>query len=432
MSEIDSFVRKNIERGDVRTVNQIQQTPALTVTEVNRYIKALFGQDEILSAVTVRGEISNFKAHSSGHLYFTLKDEGSEIAAVMFRGDAGRLQFRPSDGMRVIVYGNIDVYEKSGRYQLYARTMLPDGVGALSLAYERLKKKLEAEGLFAPERKKPLPKFPACVGVITAPTGAAIQDILNITGRRFPQAKILLYPSLVQGPDAPASLCAGLALMNADRCCDVIILGRGGGSAEDLWAFNDENLVRAVAASEIPVISAVGHEIDFTLCDFAADCRAPTPSAAAELAVPDREALMRRIMDGDRHMEGRVETILAEKHSRLLQRSQALALRSPEAKLERIGQRIEHRKETIDRLIDRLTEQRVARLQAAIQRMNALNPLAVLQRGYSVVMDREESILSSVDQLSEGDRVQLLLSDGWAEAQIQAIQKEMRGECHGK
>ncbi len=413
-------------------MNQIQRTPALTVTQVNRYIKTLFGQDEILSAVTVRGEISNFKAHSSGHLYFTLKDEGAEIAAVMFRGDAARLPFRPADGLRVVIYGSIDVYEKSGRYQIYARTMLPDGVGALSLAYERLKKKLEAEGVFAPERKKPLPKFPTCVGVITAPTGAAIQDILNVTGRRFPQAKILLYPSLVQGPDAPASLREGLAYMNADRCCDVIILGRGGGSAEDLWAFNDETLVRAVAASEIPVISAVGHEIDFTLCDFAADCRAPTPSAAAEIAVPDREVLMRGVMDSHRHMERRMQHLLAETSNQLLQRSQALSLRSPEAKLNRIRQQIEYKCELADRLMGRVMEQRVAKLQTAIERMNALNPLAVLQRGYSVVMDEGESVVSSVEQLSQGQAVRLVLSDGRAEARIQAIQKETRGEHHGK
>lgn len=413
-------------------MNQIQRTPALTVTQVNRYIKSLFGQDEILAAVTVRGEISNFKAHSSGHMYFTLKDEGSEIAAVMFRGDAARLQFRPADGLRVIIYGSIDVYEKSGRYQIYARTMLPDGVGALSLAYERLKRKLEAEGLFAPERKKPLPKFPACVGVITAPTGAAIQDILNVTGRRFPQAKILLYPSLVQGPDAPASLCEGLAYMNADRCCDVIILGRGGGSAEDLWAFNDETLVRAVAASEIPVISAVGHEIDFTLCDFAADCRAPTPSAAAELAVPDREALLRGLSDSGRHMERRAQQLLDERSNRLLHRSQALALRSPEARLDRIRQQIEHKRETADRLMSRLMEQQVSGLQTAIQRLNALNPLAVLGRGYSVVTDEEEGIVSSVGQLTVGQTVRLALSDGRAEARIQAIQRETKGEDHGK
>jgi exodeoxyribonuclease VII large subunit len=303
--------------------------PALTVTDVNRYIKSLLNSDEVLSAVTIRGEISNFKAHGSGHLYFTLKDEGAEIAAVMFRGDASRLAFRPADGMRVVVYGSVDVYEKSGRYQVYVRTMQADGVGAMMLAFERLKRKLTAEGLFDEARKRPLPPFPTCVGVITAPTGAAIQDILNITGRRYPQAKILLYPSLVQGAEAPASLCAGLATLNALEACDVIILGRGGGSLEDLWAFNDEALVRAVAASRIPVISAVGHETDFTLCDFAADRRAPTPSAAAELAVPDRRALTERLAQIKDALQGSALARVQRQQQRLLQKIKACACSPP-------------------------------------------------------------------------------------------------------
>ncbi len=229
-------------------MNQQSNPSALSVTELNRYIKMLVSRDEVLSSVAIRGEISNFKAHSSGHYYFTLKDEGAEIPAVMFRADAMRMSFRPADGMRVLVYGNVDVYERSGKLQVYVRTMLSDGVGALALAFDRLKKKLAAEGLFDDSRKKPLPRFPQCVGVITAPTGAAVRDILNVTGRRYPQAKILLFPSLVQGPDAPASLVSGVNYLNATEACDVIILGRGGGSIEDLWAFNDEALVRAVAA----------------------------------------------------------------------------------------------------------------------------------------------------------------------------------------
>ena len=413
-------------------MNQIQHIPALTVTDVNRYIKTLFGQDEVLSAVTVRGEISNFKAHSSGHLYFTLKDEGSEIAAVMFRGDATRLQFRPTDGMRVVLYGSIDVYERSGRYQVYVRTMLADGIGSLAQAYEKLKRKLEAEGLFAPERKRALPPYPTCIGVITAPTGAAIQDILNITGRRFPLAKILLYPSLVQGPEAPASLCSGLAYFNADRSCDVIILGRGGGSAEDLWAFNDESLVRAVAASEIPVISAVGHETDFTLCDFAADRRAPTPSAAAELAVPDREAMLRQLKQTSLHLDRRAERVIADRQGWLLQRSQALALRSPEARLAQLRQQILRRGESAERAVQRLYDRRASELRTAVERLNALNPLAVLQRGYSAVMDQDGAVVSSVSQLSEGESVELILSDGRAKARIESVKQEERGKENGK
>ncbi|MBQ8332021.1 MAG: exodeoxyribonuclease VII large subunit [Clostridia bacterium] len=398
--------------------------PALTVTDLNRYIKALIGGDEILSAVAIRGEISNFKAHSSGHLYFTLKDGGAEIAAVMFRGDASRMNFRPADGMRVLVYGNVDVYEKSGRIQVYVRTMLADGVGAMAIAYERLKKKLEAEGLFASERKKPLPDYPSCIGVITAPTGAAIRDILNITGRRYPQAKILLYPSLVQGADAPASLCAGLAYFNADRSCDVIILGRGGGSVEDLWAFNDETLARAVAASQIPVISAVGHETDFTLCDFVADKRAPTPSAAAELAVPDCSELARRVAARGDSMEQRMLRLIRERRNTVLTQSRALSLLSPEGKLNRMRQQTEHGAETLDRLIRRLLERDTARLRSSAQRLEALSPLAVLNRGYSALQNAEGRIVRSAEQLSVGDRVELILADGYAETEIRSVRRK--------
>ena len=403
-------------------MNGAQNSNALSVTDINRYIKMLMQQDEILSAVAIRGEISNFKAHSSGHLYFTLKDEGAEIAAVMFRADASRMSFRPADGMRVVVYGNVTVYEKSGRYQVYVRTMVADGIGAMALAYEQLKKKLAAEGLFAEERKRPLPAFPTCVGVITAPTGAAIRDILNITGRRYPQAKILLYPSLVQGADAPASLCAGLAYLNADRSCDVIILGRGGGSIEDLWAFNDETLVRMVAASEIPVISAVGHETDYTLCDFAADRRAPTPSAAAELAVPDRAALTERVLQCGTHLERRALQIIADRKNELLLRHRALAVRSPEATLERHRQRVSHQAETLARLIRRTLDREHARFQAAAEHLSALNPLAVLQRGYGVVKDEWGAVIGSVHGLQVGQAVSLVLSDGTAQAEIRSIE----------
>lgn len=405
-------------------MNSNQNMPALTVTDLNRYIKALIGGDEILSAVAIRGEISNFKAHSSGHLYFTLKDGGAEIAAVMFRGDASRMNFRPADGMRVLVYGNVDVYEKSGRIQVYVRTMLADGVGAMAIAYERLKKKLEAEGLFASERKKPLPDYPSCIGVITAPTGAAIRDILNITGRRYPQAKILLYPSLVQGADAPASLCAGLAYFNADRSCDVIILGRGGGSVEDLWAFNDETLARAVAASQIPVISAVGHETDFTLCDFVADKRAPTPSAAAELAVPDCSELARRVAARGDSMEQRMLRLIRERRNTVLTQSRALSLLSPEGKLNRMRQQTEHGAETLDRLIRRLLERDTARLRSSAQRLEALSPLAVLNRGYSALQNAEGRIVRSAEQLSVGDRVELILADGYAETEIRSVRRK--------
>ena len=248
---------------------------AVSVSEINRYIKTLFENSDILNGIAVRGEISNFKRHTSGHLYFSLKDEEGLLRAVMFRSSAVKLSFQPQDGMKVIARGDIGVYVRDGQYQLYVTSLVPDGVGALYIAYEQLKAKLGAEGLFDEAKKKPLPRYPMRIGVITSPTGAAIRDIINILGRRFPIAEVVLYPSLVQGESAAPQLIEGLRYFNEKKNVNVISIGRGGGSLEDLWAFNSEALVREVAASELPVISAVGHEIDFTLCDFAADRRAP-------------------------------------------------------------------------------------------------------------------------------------------------------------
>ena len=391
---------------------------ALSVSDVNKYIKALFNTDDLLSAVAIRGEISNFKRHSSGHMYFTLKDNASEIAAVMFRGDASRLPFIPADGMRVVAYGSIDVYERSGRYQVYVRQMVADGVGAMAEAYERLRRRLEAEGLFAEERKRPIPKYPRCIGVITAPTGAAIRDILNITGRRYPQAKILIYPSLVQGADAPASLCAGLAMLNAHGESDVIIIGRGGGSAEDLWGFNDEAVVRAVAASDIPVISAVGHETDFTLCDFAADMRAPTPSAAAEIAPPDGEAIDAYVRDIEGRLYKNVNAIVNERRRGVDRRSDALSLRSPDARLERMKEGLARADQRLETLIDRAYTRRDSEYRTLVEKLRALDPLGVLKRGYSALTDENGRIIGRAAELTAGQRVKIIMSDGRAEAQI--------------
>ena len=404
-------------------MNTASNNTALSVSAVNRYIKALVNNDEVLSSIAVRGEISNFKRHSAGHLYFTLKDDGGEIAAVMFRADAARMNFNPADGMRVIIYGSIDVYEKSGRYQLYARTMLSDGIGAMAEAYERLKKKLEAEGLFAEERKRPLPRFPERIGVITAPTGAAIRDILNITGRRYPQAEIRIYPSLVQGADAPASLCMGMEYLNAEGLCDLIIIGRGGGSIEDLWAFNDENLVRIVASSKIPVISAVGHETDFTLCDFAADKRAPTPSAAAEIAVPDREALSSVVDNRQKSLDTVMENILRMKANALESRNQALMARSPEARLMRMRDSVANGEQRLHTHIDRIYDKQVSTFDSLIKRLDALNPLSVLNRGYSAVKNAQGGIISRVEDMEKGQTVTLIMADGSACAEIVSIDK---------
>ena len=403
---------------------------ALSVTDVNRYIKMLVTGDDLLSAIAIRGEISNFKKHSSGHLYFTLKDGGSEIAAVMFKGDTGRLPFSPADGMRVVAYGSIDVYERSGRYQVYVRNMIADGVGAMAEAYERLKRRLEGEGLFAEERKRPIPKFPHCIGVITAPTGAAIRDILNITGRRYPQAKILIYPSLVQGADAPNSLRAGLELLNAHGECDVLIIGRGGGSMEDLWGFNDEALVRAVAASEIPVISAVGHETDFTLCDFAADRRAPTPSAAAEIATPDGGALLSYVSDTEKRLYKNITSIIRESRQLTDGRAKALALRSPEARLTRTREGLLRMEQGLDAAVDKAFTRKDSEYKALAEKLRALDPLGILNRGYSALKDKDGRIIGRAAELEVGQRVTVIMSDGQAEAEI--ISKELKNTVGGK
>ena len=279
---------------DISSLRERREPSEITVSELNSYIKSILDNDKRLSAISVRGEISNFKRHSSGHLYFTLKDDGGQIRAVMFRSYADRIRFMPEDGMKVIVRAEVSVYAQAGTYQLYVNSMQPDGVGALYLAYEQLKERLACEGLFDQEHKIPLPSYPTRIGVITSPTSAAVRDIINVTGRRYPLATVYVYPALVQGDGAEKSLIEGLKYFEQSGLADVIIIGRGGGSIEDLWAFNSEALARCIYTMNTPVISAVGHETDFTICDFVADMRAPTPSAAAEIAVPDiRELSMR-------------------------------------------------------------------------------------------------------------------------------------------
>lgn len=396
----------------------------LTVSQVNGYLKLLIEQDDFLNQVAVRGELSNCKLHSSGHLYFTLKDGESELAAIMFRSAAAKLPFVPKSGMKVTVYGKISVYEKGGRYQLYAETMLEDGLGALWLEFERLKKKLEAEGLFDPGRKRPLPAYPSCVGIVTSPTGAAVWDMVNITGRRFPGVRILICPVLVQGASAPASMCRALAYLNVTKACDIIILGRGGGSAEDLWAFNDEGLVRAVAASEIPIVSAVGHETDFTLCDFAADQRAPTPSAAAELVLRDHRDVLQRFDGLSERMDACMESRLQRYRSRLTEWEQRLKLCSPEGRLKEQRNRLERLATGMDASMQNRLGSARQRLELAVNHLEAVNPLAVLARGYGVVQDSEGRVVSSVAALRVGEPVTIRLSDGRAVAEIRSKEKE--------
>jgi exodeoxyribonuclease VII large subunit len=392
---------------------------------LNEYIKGRLENDPRLSRVFVRGEISNFTRHSSGHLYFSIKDEGGQIRAVMFRSAAASMSFVPEDGMKVLVTGSVSVYVKSGAYQIYVTSLRPDGLGALYLAYERLKRKLEEEGLFSEERKRPLPQFPKKIGVITSPTGAAIRDILHITGRRYPLADILLYPALVQGDGAPQSLLSGLCYF-ANTDIDVIIIGRGGGSIEDLWAFNNEAVARQIAEMPMPVISAVGHETDFTICDFVADLRAPTPSAAAELAVPDIRELYLSLDAIAERAASALSHMAKQKKERLLSLEDRLRLLGE-------GRLLDGRRQSLSHLYERLKaaftvdfERKRAALSAKAEKAEALSPLRVLCRGYCVAQT-ESGTLTSVDGANVGQPLSLTLSDGKIFAIVEKKEKHSNG-----
>ena len=394
----------------------------ITVSELNEYIKLVLENDELLMNVFIKGEISNFTNHyKTGHFYFSLKDEGGAVKAVMFRGSASKLKFVPENGMRVILGGRVGVFPRDGQYQIYVETMEPDGVGALYIAYEQLKAKLTAEGLFDPAKKKPLPKIPTRIGIITSPTGAAIRDIINILGRRFPFAEAVLYPALVQGEGAAPDLVRGIDYFNSARNVDVIIIGRGGGSIEDLWAFNDETLARRVAASAIPVISAVGHETDFTLCDFAADRRAPTPSAAAELAAPETSELVRKLAN----VTARLELLLNAKtglyRERLSRLASARVLKNPMNLIDdkRMALSMEERA-LFDRMGTLLVSKRAA-FARDTAKLDALNPLAVVSRGYSAVFGTDGKLIKSTSQTQVGEQISFMLTDGQVHATVREI-----------
>jgi exodeoxyribonuclease VII large subunit len=391
----------------------------ITVSQLNEYIKAVIEGQPVLRSLFVKGEISNFTNHyKTGHFYFTLKDENSLIRCIMFKGFAEKLKFVPENGMKIILHGKVSAYPKDGQYQLYADNMEPDGIGALYIAYEQLKAKLEKEGLFNPAYKKPLPKIPKRVGIITSPTGAAIRDIINILGRRFPYAEGVLYPALVQGDGAPAQLIEGMRYFNSANNVDVIIIGRGGGSIEDLWAFNDERLAREIFASEIPVISAVGHETDFTICDFVADRRAPTPSAAAELAVPETMELKQKILN----IIGRMDMLIMHNIKNNRQKLNELA-----------GKRVLN---TPDYIVDDRRFQLMnldARMENGMKyslslkkevfarytsKLEALNPMSVISRGYSAVFSDSGQLIKSVDQVEVGDRLNFKTVDGSVSAEV--------------
>ena len=390
---------------------------ALSVTQLNEYLKMVIEGDRVLSNVFVRGEISNFKLYSSGHAYFTLKDDAGQLKSVMFRSYFSRLAFMPEDGMRVIAHGRVSVYESSGQYQLYVDDLQPDGAGSLAMRFEQLKRKLAAEGLFDEARKRPLPPMPKRIGVITSPSGAAVHDIINVLGRRFPAAEMILYPSEVQGAQAPAQLISGVEFFSMTGLVDVIILGRGGGSAEDLWAFNDEYLVRAVASCSVPVISAVGHESDFTICDFVADRRAPTPSAAAEIAVPDMGEILRGLASMKIGLQTSMQKRITQERRILGQITASRVFTRPEQMLDHFRMHLDEREADLNRAIEQTLLQRKQSTASMAGKLQALNPLSILSRGYATV-SRDGASITSVKQINDNDTLDIRMADGSVRATV--------------
>lgn len=396
-----------------RVKSSLLTAQPLSVSEITGHIKRLLERDEILADVSVRGEISNFTRHSSGHLYFSLKDQDSTLGCVCFRSAAGNVRFEPGNGIRVIAEGSVSLYEKQGRYQLMVRALRPDGVGDLAAALEKLKAKLEAEGLFAPERKRPLPRFPQGIGLITSPTGAAIRDLISVLTRRYPLARIVVIPTIVQGEGGAASISAAIRHANTLPHLDVLIVGRGGGSLEDLWCFNEEAVARAVFASRLPVISAVGHESDFSVCDFVADVRAATPSAAAELVAPDVAELQRHLEALGRHLQSGLYGHLNRHRSRY----QALAthplLQRPTAFVEARAQRVDEAAIGLENAVNRLLSDSHRRLEKATVGLLALSPLSVLGRGYAIVRrDADGKVVRSVCDVATQTELTITVADG--------------------
>lgn len=392
---------------------EAKQEQCITVSELTRSIKSLLESSPKLQDVLVKGEISNFKRHSSGHLYFTLKDEKSRLRCVMFRARSSQLRFQPEDGLTVIVHGSIGLYETAGDYQLYADDIFPTGQGALYLAFEQLKARLEKEGLFDQARKRPLPFLPKVVGVITSPTGAAIRDIISVLRRRNPAAEILLAPALVQGEGGPASVVAAVELMNRAGKADVLIVGRGGGSLEELWTFNDESVARAIAASRIPVVSAVGHETDFTIADFVADRRAPTPSAAAELVMPEQGQLLQQIDNAHNRMVTALGRAVALRRDRLRLVAAGPALTRPKDRIFQARQRVDDLGRTAEATIRQLVQQKSSHFDGLAGKLHSLSPLATLARGYAICqLAASQEVVRSVNQALPGSKLLVRVSDG--------------------
>lgn len=399
----------------------VTPTPTVySVNDLNIYVKRILDNDESLKHIFVTGEISNYKAHYSGHLYMTIKDETASIKAVMFAGNAARLRFRPENGMKVLIFGTVSLFPRDGSYQLYINDMQPDGIGALSIAFEQLKKKLAQEGLFSESHKKPIPKFPKRIGVVTSETGAAVQDIFNVLSRRFPAAEIVLRPTQVQGEGAAQDIARAIYLFNEYNAADVLIVGRGGGSIEDLWAFNEEIVAKAVFDSEIPVISAVGHETDYTICDFVADLRAPTPSAAAELAVPDMLELKSELLSYKQHILTLTKNFITGERNKLFAIEKSGALRDPITKLNDSRRELIYLSERITNLTVSTVESNKMNFAALAGKLDALSPLGVISRGYALA-EHNGSVLTSVKNVSVNDEISVRLSDGVIKTKVIGI-----------
>ncbi len=396
-------------------------TEPISVSGLNQYIKGLLDRDRLLTDVLVQGEISNYKAYPSGHHYFSLKDPEGSLRCVMFRREAATLRFRPENGMKVLAAGRVSVFPRDGQYQLYCNRLSPDGIGDLYVAFEQLKAKLAREGLFDPGHKKPVPRYPEKIALITSPAGAAVRDMIRVLGARYPLAKVLLLPVRVQGAEAPGEIVRALDLANDWQCADLILLGRGGGSMEDLWAFNDEGVARAIWRSEIPIISAVGHEPDVTIADFAADLRAATPSNGAELAAPDRRDLALRLRQWDSRMLSRMERTLAEARKALERARENPFLKSPMRPIQEKRLLLDYQQQRLTRGLERTLQEEKGRLGKLAASLDALSPLKVLGRGYAIVRKEDGAVVLSPRQVERGEKVEVMVAKGALSCRVEGV-----------
>ena len=399
----------------------------LSVSQLNEYIRGKLDSDALLNGIAVRGEISNYKVYPSGHHYFTLKDEASALKCVMFKGNALRLRFRPDNGVKVIAMGKISVYPRDGVYQLYCTAMAMDGIGDLYAAFEQLKAKLSAQGLFDPAHKKPIPKYPKVIGIVTSSAGAAIHDMLRILRKRYPLCEVRLLPVRVQGAEAPGEIAAAIRYANHYCLADLLIVGRGGGSIEDLWAFNDERVAHAIYDSHIPVISAVGHEPDVTISDYVADLRAATPSNAAELAVPDQDALRQNLDAMSDSMESALNRQVKSARQHLNVLSRSAALQSPAGYLNQKRKNLELLKNRLTAAENRDMDRKKQQFIRLTSKLDAMSPLKVLTRGYSIAMTEDDQVITSAAQVQPGDVVKVSLRDGFITAQVREVKENHNG-----